>query len=51
MGLYDYMNNLGKRVEEQRQIKAKLEEKARQEHEEAVRAKQRHIHNKEQGMI
>ncbi len=51
MGLYDYMNNLGKRVEEKRQINAALDEKAKQRQEEAAKAKEEHQKNKDQGMI
>lgn len=51
MGLYSYMDTLGKRIEEKRQAKALLEERTKQAREEAARAKRQHRENKEQGMI
>jgi len=51
MGLYNYLDTLGKRVEEKRQVKAAMEERERQAREEAAKADKRHEENKEQGMI
>jgi len=51
MGLYQYMDQLGKRAEEKRQASIAAEEEVKEAREKAAEAKKQHKENKEQGMI
>jgi hypothetical protein len=51
MGLFNYADQLGKRVEEKRQVEAAKKEMAKEAQDEAAKAEKQHKENKEQGMI